>query len=206
MTSGVSITEVLRAFATVFPAELPDKTMIATVVLVARFRRPLWVWIGAVGAFAIHATVAVAAGSAIGLLPEKVVGTAVAAMFAVGAAVLFRSARSGGNEDGEEGGEEVEAGEVVAGATPRVALLGSFGLVALAEWGDLTQLATAGLAAKSDEPVAIWFGAFAALASVAALAATFGGQIVARVPIHRINYAASAVFACLAIWSVVDLV
>ena len=61
----------MRAFATVFPAELPDKTMIATIVLVARYRRPLWVWIGAVAAFTVHVTVAVAAGSAIGLLPAR---------------------------------------------------------------------------------------------------------------------------------------
>lgn len=193
----MSIAEVLKAFATVFPAELPDKTMIATVVLVARFGRPLWVWIGAVAAFTIHVTVAVAAGSAISLLPGSVVGAAVAAMFGIGAVLLFRSARSGHNR--------FEDQEVIASVSPRRAMLGSFGLVALAEWGDLTQLATAGLAARSDEPVAIWIGALAALASVAALAATFGRQIVARVPIHRINYAASAVFASLAVWSIVEL-
>lgn len=193
------ITDVLRAFATVFPAELPDKTMIATVVLVARFRRPLWVWIGAVAAFTIHVTIAVAAGSAIGLLPDAVVGTVVAVMFAVGAIVLFRSARAGRDRiDGD-------AEEIVAPSI-RAAVLGSFGLVVLAEWGDLTQLATAGLAARTDEPVAVWIGALAALASVAALAATFGRQIVARVPVHRINYVASGVFASLALWTVVELV
>ena len=190
-------TEALRAFATVFPAELPDKTMIATVVLVARFRRPLLVWLGAVAAFTIHVTVAVAAGSAIGLLPDAVVGSVVAAMFTIGAIVLFRSARSGG--------EALEGDEPVVSTTARAALVGSFALVALAEWGDLTQLATAGLAARSDSPVAIWIGALTALASVAALAATFGRQIVARVPIHRINYVASAVFASLAVWSIIEL-
>lgn len=194
----MSIAEILRAFATVFPAELPDKTMIATVVLVARFRRPLWVWLGAVGAFALHVTVAVAAGSAIGLLPDALVGAVVAAMFATGAVLLFRSARRASRE-------EVDPDEPVPTATPRAAVFGSFGLVALAEWGDLTQLATAGLAARSDAPVAIWLGAFAALASVAAIAAAFGRQIIARVPIHRINYVASAVFASLAIWTVVEL-
>lgn len=194
----MSIAEILRAFATVFPAELPDKTMIATVVLVARFRRPLWVWLGAVGAFALHVTVAVAAGSAIGLLPDALVGAVVAAMFATGAVLLFRSARRASRE-------QVDPDEPVPTATPRAAVFGSFGLVALAEWGDLTQLATAGLAARSDAPVAIWLGAFAALASVAAIAAAFGRQIIARVPIHRINYVASAVFASLAIWTVVEL-
>jgi putative Ca2+/H+ antiporter (TMEM165/GDT1 family) len=193
----MSLTDLLRAFATVFPAELPDKTMIATVVLVARFRRPLWVWVGAVAAFTIHVTVAVAAGSAIGLLPDAMVGAVVAAMFAIGSVVLFRSARA--NREGVHGAEPV------ADAGPRKAVLGSFAVVALAEWGDLTQLATAGLAARSDAPLSIWIGALAALASVAAIAATFGRQIVARVPIHRINYVASGVFATLAVWTLVEL-
>lgn len=191
------VTDLFRAFATVFPAELPDKTMIATVVLVARYRRPLWVWLGAVGAFTLHVTVAVAAGSVIGLLPERVVGAVVAAMFAVGAIVLFRSARADRTA--------VADAEAAARVTPRAALLGSFGLVAVAEWGDLTQLATAGLAARSDDPIAVWIGALAALASVAAIAATFGRQIVARVPIRRINYVAAAVFAGLAVWTVLEL-
>ncbi|MFP5487914.1 MAG: TMEM165/GDT1 family protein [Acidimicrobiia bacterium] len=191
------VTDLLRAFATVFPAELPDKTMIATVVLVARYRRPLWVWLGAVGAFSLHVTVAVAAGSAIGLLPDAVVGSIVAAMFATGAILLFRAARANR--------AAADRAEPAADATPRAALFGSFGLVAVAEWGDLTQLATAGLAARSDGPVAVWIGALAALATVAAIAATFGRQIVARVPIHRINYAASAVFAGLAIWTLAEL-
>ncbi|MEZ5235682.1 MAG: TMEM165/GDT1 family protein [Acidimicrobiales bacterium] len=195
----MSIAEILRAFATVFPAELPDKTMIATVVLVARFRRPLWVWLGAVAAFTIHVTVAVAAGSAIGLLPEVVVGLVVAAMFATGAVLLFRSARAGA------GGADRTDAEPPPAAGPRAALVGSFGLVALAEWGDLTQLATAGLAARSESAAAVWLGALTALASVAALAALFGRQIVARIPIHRINYVAAAVFATLAVWTLIEL-
>ena len=57
----MSFRALLQAFATVFPAELPDKTMIATIVLVTRYRRPGWVWVGAVCAFAVHVVVAVAA-------------------------------------------------------------------------------------------------------------------------------------------------
>ena len=40
----MSLDAILRAFATVFPAELPDKSMFATIVLVTRYHRPLWVW------------------------------------------------------------------------------------------------------------------------------------------------------------------
>lgn len=193
----MSIRELLRAFATVFPAELPDKTMIATIVLVARYRRPLWVWLGGISAFAVHVTVAVAAGSAIGLLPDAVVGSVVAAMFAAGAVLLWRAAR--------RGSETVDDGGTAATSSPRAAVIGSFGLVVLAEWGDLTQLATAGLAARSDSPLSTAIGAFIALASVAALAATFGRQIVARVAVSKINYIAATVFGALALWTVVEL-
>lgn len=190
--------QLIRAFVTVFPAELPDKTMIATVVLVARYRRPLWVWVGAVSAFTVHVTVAAVAGGLIGLLPQKLVDSVVAGLFTVGAVLLFRAARQAG--DDPDGTTEAVA------ATPGATVIGSFGLIVVAEWGDLTQLATVGLAASGGAPVATAIGALAALASVSALAATFGRQLVARVPIQRINYLAALVFAALALWTVLDII
>ena len=188
----------LQAFATVFPAELPDKTMVATIVLVATYRRSLWVWVGAVAAFAVHVVVAVAAGSAISLLPETAVKLAVTALFTVGAIVLLRAARSAD-------GADLDAAPAVE-ATIWGTVIASFGLIVLAEWGDLTQLATASLAANSTSPVSTGIGAWLALASVAAIAATFGRQLVARVPLHRVNYVAAAVFAGLALFTLFELV
>jgi putative Ca2+/H+ antiporter (TMEM165/GDT1 family) len=196
----MSLRYLLQAFGTVFPAELPDKTMIATIVLVTRFRRPGWVWVGAVAAFSVHVVVAVAAGSAIGLLPDTLVKLVVAGLFVTGAVLLFRAARGAADE-----AELVAEVEPVL-ASVRATVLGSFGLIILAEWGDLTQLATASLAAKSGSPVSTGAGALLALAAVAAIAATFGRQLVARVPIHKINYVGSAVFAALAAWTLVELV
>ena len=49
----MSIHALLQAFVTVFPAELPDKSMFATIVLVTRYRRPGWVWVGVVAAFTV---------------------------------------------------------------------------------------------------------------------------------------------------------
>ena len=200
----MSTADLFQAFGTVFPAELPDKTMIATIVLVTRYRRPGWVWVGAVGAFTVHVVVAVAAGSAIGLLPDVLVKLVVATLFAAGAVLLFRAARSAEAEAEAEG--DIAATDVVASATPRATVLGSFGLVVLAEWGDLTQLATASLAADSDDPLATGIGALLALAAVAGIAATFGRQLVARVPIHKVNYIGATVFAGLAVWTLVELV
>lgn len=196
----MSIRAILQAFATVFPAELPDKTMMATIVLVTRYRRPAWVWLGAVGAFTVHVIVAVAAGSAISLLPDAVVKVVVAVLFAIGAVALFRAARSA-----QAAEDDIDA-TTPAMATARATVIGSFGLIILAEWGDLTQLATASLAAKSGEPLSTGIGALVALACVAGIAATFGRQLVARVPIHRVNYLGSAVFAGLAVWTLVELV
>ena len=194
----MSIKDLLQAFATVFPAELPDKTMIATIVLVTRYRRPIWVWVGAASAFTVHVVVAVAAGSLLGLLPDVVVKLAVAALFLAGAVLLFRAARRA------EDDEVIEDAPVTA--TVAATVLGSFGLVVLAEWGDLTQLATASLAAKSGEPVATGIGALLALAAVAVIAVTFGRQLVARVPIHKVNYVGAGVFAALAVWTLTELV
>ncbi len=199
--------DLLRAFLTVFPAELPDKTMVATIILVTRFRRPLAVWIGAAVAFAVHVVVAVAAGSAISLLPDEVVGAVVTVLFAVGAILLFRTARSAAPEAGQELEEGLaEAGSAApAVASMRSAVAGSFGLIVIAEWGDLTQLATASLAARSDSPVLTGLGAYLALIAVAGIAAASGRQLVERVPLHRINYVGAAVFAALAVWSAVEV-
>jgi Ca2+/H+ antiporter, TMEM165/GDT1 family len=203
----------LRAFAAVFPAELPDKTMIATIVLVTRYQRPFPVWCGAAAAFTVHVTVAVAAGGLLTLLPETAVKLATAVLFAVGAVVLWRSARSPDpleaelEVEGEQaGGAGGAGGPVVVAGLPsaRAAVVGSFGVIVLAEWGDLTQFATAGMAASTGEPAMVAVGALLALWAVAALAASVGRQVAARLPIHLIQRAAAGVFALLALsvlWS-----
>lgn len=198
--------ELLRAFITVFPAELPDKTMVATIILVTRYRHPLGVWLGAAAAFLVHVVVAVAAGSAIGLLPERVVGGVVTVLFAVGAILLLRAARSVDHETEVEVADGDTAGRLAPPASVRAAATGSFGLIVLAEWGDLTQLATASLAARSEFPLATGVGAYLALISVAAIAALAGRQLVARVPLHRINYIGASVFGLLAVWSLFEVV
>lgn len=199
----MSMQALLQAFVAVFPAELPDKSMFATIVLVTRFRRPGWVWLGVVAAFAVHVTVAVAIGGVLSLLPDVVVQSVVAVLFAGGAVALWRASRRRDDEDLEE----IDAAEAAApaDASVRATVVGSFGLIALAEWGDLTQIVTASLAASSGEPVATAIGAWLALASVAAIAATVGRELVRRVPIERVNLVGAAIFALLAVWTVAGL-
>ncbi len=200
----------VKAFAAVFPAELPDKTMIATIVLVTRYRRALPVWCGVAAAFAVHVVVAVTAGGLLTLLPEAVVKSATAVLFGTGAMILWRTAAS------PEPLSEIET-EVVAGRplqsqfrptatlpSVRAAVVGSFGVILLAEWGDLTQFATAGMAASTGAPVPVAIGALLALWAVAGLAVTVGRTVAARLPIHLLQRCAAGIFAVLAVsvlWS-----
>jgi putative Ca2+/H+ antiporter (TMEM165/GDT1 family) len=194
----------LKAFAAVFPAELPDKTMIATVVLVARYQRPLPVWLGAAAAFTVHVVIAVAAGQLLSLLPDTAVTVTTAALFAVGAVILWRE--SGRTDDAEDELGGGEAGvEAVAARSDLSVVAASFGVIVLAEWGDLTQLATAGIAASTGEPVAVAIGALLALWSVAGLAAALGRTIAARLPVNRLQRGAAFVFGGLALLTLSEL-
>lgn len=171
------------AFGTVFLAELPDKTMFATLVLTTRFRRPLAVWVGVVGAFALHVTLAVAIGSTLRRLPTTPVQLAVAALFLVGGVVMLRA----------QSDNETDADESSPAPFLRVALT-SASVVGLAEFGDLTQLATAGIAARYSAPIAVGLGALCALVTVASLAVTVGRWIVRHVPLRMVQRVAGFVF------------
>ncbi|SQD97125.1 MULTISPECIES: TMEM165/GDT1 family protein [unclassified Parafrankia] len=109
----MSLTAVLVTFGVIFLAELPDKTMVASLVLGSRYR-PLYVWTGVAAAFAIHVTVAVAAGSAISLLPGRLVDAVAAVLFALGAVLVLREGR-------EETTDESEPSPAEALPAPRAA-------------------------------------------------------------------------------------
>lgn len=175
------------AFVAVFLAELPDKTMFASVVLTTRYKRPLAVWVGASGAFAVHVVLAVALGSLLARLPEAPLRVAVGLLFLVGGVMMWRD----DDIEAEEAGEGIEMPPLY-GFGP-VALRAA-AVLGLAEFGDLTQLATAGLAGRTGEPVAVAFGAWLALSSVAALAVVAGRWMEQRLPMHVVRRVAAGVF------------
>lgn len=177
----------LTAFGAVFLAELPDKTMFASVVLTTRYKRPFAVWVGAVSAFAVHVVLAVAVGELLTRLPEMPLHLAVGALFLIGGIVMWRDT----DIEGEEAGEGIET-PPLNGFVP-VALRAA-AVLGLAEFGDLTQLATAGLAGRTGEPVAVALGAWLALASVAGLAVLAGSWIERTLPMHIVRRVAAALF------------
>ncbi|WP_104529203.1 TMEM165/GDT1 family protein [Blastococcus saxobsidens] len=188
---------VLAAFVLVLPVELPDKTLFASLVLATRFP-PLPVFVGVGTAFGLQVAIAVTAGSLLSLLPEALVTGVVALLFLVGAVILWRSAG-----DVEDGGEAAEVREQTSFL--RAAAI-SFGVLFAAEWGDLSQLATAGLAARYEEPLSVFAGAWAALLVVSGLAVFLGKKLADRLPIPLIRRVAAGLFLVFAVVAAVETV
>ena len=65
------IRDLAVAFGTIFIAELPDKTMVATLMLATAMPRRLAVWLGVSAGYLVHVAVAVAAGSLLARLPDE---------------------------------------------------------------------------------------------------------------------------------------
>src|SRR4029450_1291847 len=87
----------------------------------------------------------------------------------------------------------------------RVALA-SFGVVFLGEWGDITQITTANLAARYGDPFSVGLGALLALWSVSALALTVGRGLVARVPTRLVRRLTGTILAVLAVVTLVEAI
>ena len=196
--------------AVIFPAELPDKTFIATLVLATRFPRRA-VWLGVVAAFAVQVTIAVLAGGLLSLAPEKLVLGIVFVLFTVGAVILIRQGLTSRTVAMAQAAEEItetENAEQITHMPIRPGFLmvftTSFAVIFTAEWGDLSQLFTAGLAARTGDPLSVGIGAWLALAAVAALATFIGGYVQDRFPLWRIRLVSGGILAILAIWTAIE--
>jgi putative Ca2+/H+ antiporter (TMEM165/GDT1 family) len=188
----------VSAFGLVLAVELPDKTLVATLILTTRFRAAP-VFAGVCAAFAVQCVIAVLFGSVLTLLPDTVLAAAVAVMFGLGAFMLLREGFAAGGDGMEDGSRSGPSK-----ATFFRSALTSFGVLFAAEWGDASQLATASLTAKLGNPVAVGIGAFLALISVAGLAVFIGQKIRSRIRPKLIQRGAGFVFAGFAVFALVE--
>ncbi|MFC9326743.1 TMEM165/GDT1 family protein [Kitasatospora sp. NPDC057015] len=179
----MSPTVLVITFGIVFLAELPDKTALASLVLGTRYRAS-YVFAGVAAAMAVMVGLALIAGQLLALLPQRWVEGVTGLLFLAGAAMLLF--QHGGDEDGHAA-KEPSSGSFwkVAGA--------SFAVVAVAEFGDLTQIMTANLAAKYDDPLAVGLGAWLALCAVAGIAIVGGQKLLKHVPMKVIIRVAAGV-------------
>lgn len=165
---------IIAVFPVILAGELPDKTMFAALVLATR-GRPRAVWLGAAAAFVIHVAFAVTLGMvAVLLLPRRALDAVVAGLFLAGAALSVREWLHARRHNDME---ELAAGPEAGFRRPTVT---AFAVVFVAEWGDLTQVLTANLAAHFHSPLSVGTGALLALWTAAAIAVT-GGRWLGRI-------------------------
>jgi putative Ca2+/H+ antiporter (TMEM165/GDT1 family) len=187
------------AFVITFLAELPDKSMFASLVLGTRYR-PAWVWTGAAAAFAVHMAIAVTAGQLLALLPHAAVQGVVAGLFLAGSAYLWVTSTHPARREAADAARQ--------GGPPasflRVAGL-SFGVIFLAEWGDITQVTVANLAARYD-PLAVFVGATLGLWAIAAAAVTVGAKSLDMIPMHWIRRVTATILLGFGIYTIVTAI
>ena len=184
--SAAGTTFLLVAFA-----EIGDKSQLVCMTLAAR-HRGLPVVIGATAAFAVLNLLAALFGAAIAAwLPEWLVTLAVAALFAGFGISALRY-----TEDNEDDEVDEKPGHGVVATT--------FLLIFLAEFGDKTQIAVAGLGSTS-EPSAVWAGATVALAVTSILGVLAGRKLLNRLPLKWIHRISGVFFLLLAIFAITRL-
>ena len=184
----LSLPLILSTFGIIFIAELPDKTALAALVLATKYRARD-VIIGAWLAFIIQTLVAIAAGGLLVLLPVQPVRIAAGAGFLVFAYLAFK------RKEEEVEKEEEEIVQKQKGTRP--VWLASFLVIFAAEWGDLTQLATATLVAQQGNALSVGIGATLALWAVTVLAVVSGSQVNRVLSPERLNILSGALFACI---------
>ncbi|NDD87193.1 MAG: TMEM165/GDT1 family protein [Actinobacteria bacterium] len=183
-------------FLAIFFAELPDKTMFATLLLSTRFKRKLPVWIGVSAGYGLHVVIAVLLGSALSNLPERPIQLAVGALFTIGGIITWRS----GADDDDDVRETAAARTFMSIAWTAASV------IAVAEFADLTQLATAGFAARFADPVGVGLGAFLALSSVSGCAVLLGSWLQRVVPLRLIQKVAAVLFLTIGIVTIVGAI
>jgi len=194
----VNVGVFLGIFALMFLLELPDKTMIATIVMSTR-ARPSSIVLGASAGFVAQMGLAVGAGGLLTLLSKDIRDIVVAALFLAGAAyLLFRS------ESREERAGEKEA-QSERPSTRRREILTAFTVIFIAEFGDLTQIQAANFTARTRQPLEVFLAGSLAMITVSFIGA-YGGQLLQRVlPLQWIRRGAGLIFAALGVYTLVQL-
>ncbi|MDI3405885.1 TMEM165/GDT1 family protein [Streptomyces cavernicola] len=182
----ISFSVTALVFGVVLLAELPDKTALAGLVLGTRYRAS-YVFAGVAAAFLVHVALAIAAGSVLTLLPNRIVQALTGVLFLGGALILLMKK----DEDEQRLRQPENQGFW------KVSRAG-FMIVLVAEFGDLTQIMTANLAARYDDPLSVGLGAVLALWTVAGLSILGGQALMKRVPLQLVTKVAAIVMLVLA--------
>lgn len=166
-------------------AELPDKTMLATLMLSTKYKNRLAVWCGVTFGYATHVIIAVSFGAVLTAFPRRPLHMLVGVLFITGGILTFRKHEDIEKSDSNRRPESLRPSRIIWIAAS---------VILIAEFADLTQLATAGLAVRFDDPVSVAIGAILALSTVSGIGVLAGSWIQQHVPLRIIQKIAGTMF------------
>tara|TARA_R110002095_G_scaffold185075_2_gene162310 strand:- start:429 stop:1028 length:600 start_codon:yes stop_codon:yes gene_type:complete len=174
------------SFALIFLAEFGDKSQLVCMTLAAK-HRPWPVLLGAVIAFALLNLLAVLFGSVVAAwIPEFWLALIVAALFG------FFGIQSLLFDEGDEDDEDTPA------RSSHSLFITALLMIFVAEFGDKTQLAVAGLA-STYHGLPVWLGSTLALVATTALGVIAGQRLLKRLPLGLIHKVSGVMFLLLAL-------
>jgi putative Ca2+/H+ antiporter (TMEM165/GDT1 family) len=179
--SDLDINPLLTTFGIIALAEFGDKTQLTVIALSAGYDR-VKVFTGVILAFTLVTALGVLVGNTIFKLvsPEMIKIFAGLLFVAFGVITLLS--------------KESEKAETNATTLTGNPLVSTFGMIALAEMGDKTQLSAITLVAKYDSPYLVFAGAVLALGFISLLGILAGKKLCEIMPLSKIRIGAGALF------------
>ena len=168
-------------FVAVLLAEVGDKTQVMTLVLAARNRAILPVFVGSVLGEVSANSIAVAIGTFLGIaIPLNIVSLVAGAVF-----IIFGILAIVKNE---------EKHEEVPQAKTKSILLSAFYLIFLAEMGDKSQIIALGLSAQYQNPITVLAGLALGFMAISSVAVLLGERTSKILPMKWIKIASGVLF------------
>ncbi len=200
----------LSTFGLIFIAELGDKTQLAVVTQVCRYRRPWAVFLGASLALAAVTAFGAVGGQLLGrFIPPSVLRVVAALAFITMGVLLGRSAltlrrpETSAMLTEQEVAHDVVVGENVdctpLSARDLRAFSSTLGLLFVAELGDKTQLTVLSLAGKYGDIWSVFLGGTLALTLVTALGVVGGQGLCRLIPEWLLLWISAAAFVAMGV-------
>lgn len=180
------------AFSFIFLAALPGRTTFLMLLMAARTPHPWGIFWGAAVAFTCQSIISVALGSVLAFFPPHWIHFAAGVLFLFFAFLFWR--------DGRLRRSELPERTPKKNSSPFEIIRGSFLVIFMAEWGDVSQVAIASFSARYSQHLEIFFSAIVALWVIAAVAVFIGSRARKVVKSFLIQRIASVVFALTGIY------
>jgi putative Ca2+/H+ antiporter (TMEM165/GDT1 family) len=181
--------------ALILLAELPDKTMISTLLLFIKFTT-LPVLLGTCCAFVIQSALASTIGGLLAKINHEIITLITSVLFLLGGLWLLLSSES----------KEEQKGQQLAQHKTRFhnVFIISFAVTFLGEIGDLTEIMTANFAASTKNPLSVFIGASLGLICFTVLASLFGYTLKEKLPLTLIRKLSGIILIAISIYSLLN--